>query len=245
MTPRDSFAAHHGHLLGGALPREDLHLVEHVQGILDQGSAEQCVGAALAQGCQVQLSAEGMKPTLPSAGFIWWNSRLKHGDEELNVGTYIYTGVEVASELGLPPDADWPISEMSWNFAKRPASIAYTHAFDAKLDVKMYGVGQSRDEVRAAVGIGPVIFGTMVSRAFTELGPHSDPVKPPDGADIAGGHAMTIVGYDEWGVKVPQTWGTGVGNAGWYYLSWDYVLSDLTSEIVVVRYVPKIVTGGD
>lgn len=241
MTPRPGFAEHHGHLMGGVLPAEDLHLVEHVRAIYDQSVSESCVGVALAQGCQVQLSSEGYTPVFPSPGFIWWNSRLKHGDEKLNVGTYVYTAVEAISELGLPPDADWPIADMSWNFAERPASIAYTHAFDSKFDVKMYGVGQDRDEVRAAIGIGPVIFGTMVTRAFTELGPHADPVRPPDGADVAGGHAMTIVGYDERGVRVPQTWGRGVGNDGWYYLSWDYVLSDLTSEIVVVKYVPKIV----
>lgn len=240
MTPRPGFAEAHAHLMGGALPEEDLHLVDHVQGILDQGMAEQCVGAALAQAAQVQLSAEGLPAVLPSGSFIWYNARASLGDRDFNVGTYIYSGVEAVSSFGLPPDSDWPLARAEWDFAERPSHAAYQHGYDARFDARMYGVGQSVDEVKSAVRLGPVVFGTMVSRAFVEAGPHTDPIQPPDGADVVGGHAMTIVGYDRGGVRVPQTWGTGAGNNGWYYLSWEYLMSDLTSEIVVVKYVPRL-----
>jgi len=231
--------------MGGALPDEDVHLVDHVQQILDQDGAEACVGAALAQGCQIQLSSEGLEPILPSAGFIWYNARKSLGDESRNVGTYIYSGVQAMSDFGLPPDADWPIAEVGWRFAERPSHIAYAHAFDAKFGVQLFRVGKTKEEVQSAIHtFGPVIFGTAVTKAFTETGPHAIPILPPgDGDEIAGGHAMTIAGYDKWGVRIPQTWGSLVGNAGWYYLSWDYILSDWTSELVCVKYVPKLVEG--
>jgi hypothetical protein len=237
-----SFAAAHGHLLGVTLPDEDDHLVEHVRGILDQGQAEICVGASLAQNCQVMLSVEGEDPALPSASFIWYNARASLGDRDFNVGTFIYAGVDAVQDFGLPPDADWPLARAEWDFAVRPPMLAYEHAYPGRFGVELYRVGKTKDEVRAAIhGLGPITLGTQVTRAFTEAGPHSSPIGPPaDGEEVAGGHAMSLVAYDEWGVRVPNTWGTGVGNDGWFYLSWDYVLSDVTSEIVVVKYVPKI-----
>lgn len=236
------FAEHYGHLLGGVLPEEDLHLVEHVQGILDQGQAEQCAGVSIAQDYQIALSSEGHDPVLPSGSFLWWGARKSLGDDHLNMGTYIYAVVQAAKDLGLPPDADWKTTEAAWRFAERPDDIAFKHGYDAKFELDVFRVGQTKDEVKAAVAVGPVTFGTAVTKAFTETGPHTDPIPPPaDGADIAGGHAMTIAGYDKYGVRVPNTWGTGLGNAGWFYLSWEYVLSDWTSELVCVRYVPKLV----
>lgn len=236
------FADHHP--LGGVLPDEDLHLVEHVQGILDQDGAEACVGVALAQACQVVLSAEGFDPILPSGSFLWWAARKRLGDESLNVGTYIYSAIEAAKALGLPPDTDWPLSEIGWRFAERPTHLAFTHGFDARFALDIFRVNQTKDEIKAAVAVGPLVFGTSVTNAFTEMGPHADPIPPPGpGDDIAGGHAMTLVAYDAGGVRVPNTWGTGVGNAGWFYLSWDYILSDYTNEIVCVRYVPKLSNG--
>lgn len=223
------------------LPDEDLHLLPHVQGILDQGEAEDCVGVSLAQACQIQLSAEGLPAVLPSGPFIWYNARESQGDALLNVGTLIYSGVQAIRDFGLPADRECPLEKAQWDFAKRPSALAYQRGYDARFGVELYRVDQTEDAVKAAVGLGPLVFGTMVTRAFTELGEHSAPIDPPAASeDIAGGHAMTIAGYDRGGARVPQTWGLGVGNSGWYWVSWDYVLSDLTSEIVLVRFVPRL-----
>lgn len=239
--PGDLTLAEHPGFGLAAPPDEDLHLLPHVQGILDQQLAEDCVGVSLAQACQIQLSAEGQPAVLPSASFIWCNARRIRGDGLLNVGTLIYDGVQAIRDFGLPPDREWPLERAQWDFAQRPPVIAYERGYDARFDVEVYRVEQTEDAVKAAVGLGPLVFGTQVTRAFTELGEHSVPIDPPAaGEQIAGGHAMTIAGYDRGGVRVPQTWGTGVGNAGWYWISWDYVLSDYTSEIVVVRFVPKL-----
>lgn len=236
------FRDSHAHLLGGVLPDEDDHLVEHVQGIIAQ-TGESCVGASLAQDLQIVLSLEGEDPVEPSGSFIWYNARESLGDQALNVGTFIYAGVQSLNDFGAPPDEDWPLADAEFKFADRPSHVAYMHGYDLKFGLQVYRVGQSEEEIKAAIhGLGPITFGTVVTRAFTETGQHSSPLGPPEpGQEVAGGHAMTAAAYDRYGVRVPNTWGATVGNAGWFYLSWEYLLSDYTSEIVVVKRVPRLV----
>src|SRR3954447_2253172 len=40
---------------------------------------------------------------------------------------------------------------------------------------------------------------------------------------MLGGHMIAAYGYDQTGVKIANSWGTGWGRAGWATLSWDFV----------------------
>src|SRR3954454_2809830 len=40
---------------------------------------------------------------------------------------------------------------------------------------------------------------------------------------MLGGHMIAADGYDQTGVKIANSWGTGWGKAGWATLSWDFV----------------------
>lgn len=237
------FAEHHGHLLGGVLPTEDERFLPHLGKIWNQGGAEQCVGVSLAQNCSIQLSYEGGGQLDFSGAFPWWNSRNRHGDAKLNVGTYIGTCADTIRDLGLPEDRFWPTEQAGWQFAKQPSQLAFQNGFPEKFGLDLFRVGFTHDELRAALLVGPLTWGTLVTKDFTNDLDGKTVWKPPQaGQEIAGGHAMSLVAFYPWGCTVKQTWGLSAGDLGMMKVSWDYVLSDFTSEIVCVRRVP--IRGG-
>ena len=149
---------------------DKLDLTEHAPGVEDQGG-ESCVGFGLAEVAYGKQSIEGFTPVYPSPGFIWWNSRKRHGDEALNVGTYPSVAVQTLNDLGLCPEEDWPIKGMAWKFAERPPHIAYTHAYDARFDVQSLLLDADERQVKSAMAThGPLAFGMPVHEGYLDLG---------------------------------------------------------------------------
>lgn len=216
-----------------------LDLTEHAPTqVLDQSSTEACVGYALAAVSYGKQSIEGLAPVLPSPGFIWWNSRHRHGDEALNVGTYPSVAVQTLNELGLCPEEDWPISRLPWNFDKRPSALSYHDAYDARFDVRSLLLDADKQQVKSAmVTHGPLAFGMDVTEGYVDLGAH-ELVKGPVG-EVKGGHYQAIFGYDEDGVFVLGSWGLYWGNAGWAKIAWGHFL-DVASDVACFRFMPKV-----
>lgn len=226
-------------LPSGALVLPDkLDLTGHAPGVEDQGGLEKCVGMGLSAVAYGKQSLEGLEAVYPSPDFIWYNSRKRHGDELLNVGTYPSVAVMTLSDLGLCPESDWPLKDSAWRFAERPDGICYTHAYDTRFDVRSLLLDADRDQVRSAmVTHGPLGFGMPVHEGYTELGAH-DLVSGPVG-EFKGNHYQAIFGYDRDGLFVLGSWGLYWGNAGWSKISWDYFL-DVASDVACFKFMPKV-----
>lgn len=217
---------------------DKLDLTEHAPDSKDQGNAEGCVGTGLAAVAYGKQAIEGLVPVYPSPGFIWWNSRKRHGDELLNVGTYPSVAVQTLNDLGLCAEADWPLKDIAWKFAEKPDPICYTNAYDTRFDVRSLLIDADRDQVRSAmVTHGPLGFGMPVHAGYTDLGPH-DLVRGPVG-EYKGNHYQAIFGYDAEGLFVFGSWGRYWGNAGWSKIAWAYFL-DVASDIACFKFMPKV-----
>ena len=209
---------------------DKLDLTEHAPGVEDQGG-ESCVGFGLAEVAYGKQSIEGFTPVYPSPGFIWWNSRKRHGDEALNVGTYPSVAVQTLNDLGLCPEEDWPIKGMAWKFAERPPHIAYTHAYDARFDVQSLLLDADERQVKSAMAThGPLAFGMPVHEGYLDRGAVGE---------YKGGHYQAVFGYDAEGLYVQGSWGRYWGNAGWAKISWDYFL-EVASDVACFKFMPKV-----
>ena len=216
---------------------DKLDLTKHAPPVAAQGG-ESCVGFGLAEVAYGKQSLEGLDAVYPSPGFIWWNSRKRHGDEDLDVGTYPSVAVQTLNDLGLCPEEDWPIKDMAWKFAERPDVICYKHAYDARFDVRSLLLDADKQQVKSAmVTHGPLAFGMPVHEGYTELGTH-DLVRGAVG-DFKGNHYQAVFGYDVEGVYVLGSWGRYWGNAGWAKISWDYFLG-VASDVCCFRFMPKV-----
>ena len=216
-----------------------------VAAVLDQGGLGSCVANAGPQAIRMshvrQLSAS--KPVaqarlasmLPSRLWGYYLARTYDHETAIDGGTTLRNFFKAVAEWGFPPEELWPYSDDQGKdapFKKMPRKAAWRAAKDQEGSVayhRIYEMGSSRiDAVKQAISQGfPVTFGIEVTEAFAEN--QFDPKAPLDapglGDPVAGGHAMTIVGYSPSGFDIVNSWGTGWGDNGYFLASNDFLLA--------------------
>lgn len=236
--------------MGGLpLPAEYMGLALQAAPVQNQSWLEACVGFALAQAVHARLGVQGLPQVLPSPCFLWWNSRRSHGEHRLNTGTYMRSALDMARKVGIPPEGYWPTlsvtAQGSKLFSTRPDEAAYQNGYDARFELRYHRLtklGQAAcDEVRGCLAHNmPVLVGAQVTHAFTELTQHG-PQRPPEvWTEVAGGHALCILGYDEQSVHGPNSWGEEWGNEGWFRLDWEYIASTWVVDRWALEFVPRL-----
>jgi hypothetical protein len=211
--------------------------------VLQQGGMGSCCVQAGAQAIRIshvrQLSASmpvteaRNRSILASRLWGYFLSRAYHHETRVNSGTSLRYFFKALAQWGFPPEEIWPYDDdtgVNAPFRKMPPKEAWRAAFDQQGGVAYHRIvelGSSRiDAVKAAISAGfPVCFGCMVTQAFC-LG-QFDPLRPLDAPDpgdpVAGGHAMCLVGYDDAGFDVVNSWGAGWGDLGHFVASPDFL----------------------
>lgn len=244
-------------------PRSDA-LKSYAGDLSDQEDAEGCVGWSLSGALLARwnylLALQNLPPMTvrPSAMWVWWLARKLEGTQGSNVGCYIRSATKQIAAMGVCSEAHWksnPPTELvdpsHPRFALQPSVDAFQHAADQRFPVGYYRVGdllvERKAQMQQAMSSGfPIVLGTQITTAFMALGQHA-PLQPPTSTDqIAGGHALRCLYYDELGVYGPNTWqdkekGIYWGNDGWFALSWEYVLWQYTQDLWAVdAALPKV-----
>lgn len=232
--------------LGTPPPERSDGISAYVLALLDQSRREGCVGWSLAQALWTRWSslaalAGRPVPVLPSPLFIWNVARMRTGNADQNDGTYIRDAIKQLVTLGVPPDSAFPADDPDADFMKRPDMAVAQQSFDQRFPLGYYRIADDpvnrKLQIKQAIAAGYVVeFGTLVENSFLNLGKHSAIPRPTTLDNIAGGHALPVMAYDENGVIGPNSWqnkdeGLLWGNDGWFYMSWDYMLWDETNDL--------------
>lgn len=198
--------------------------------VYDQGATNACCGFAMRYAFETLVAnrvvAAHNEPTPSfSSAFVYWNARQEHGESQHDGGTYLRSCLKSANKLGIASEALCPWEPERVN--ARPNWRAYRDAFAMRTRVGYARIFQ-HDEVRVRVikqsirAGHPVLVGLPVTERFMRM--QSDEVTGrPTMAEVVGGHAMCIVGYNERGFEGPNSWGSAWGNGGWFTLSEEYV----------------------
>ena len=235
------------HVLDGIIPATEVDASSLVK-IIDQGPLGSCVANAWAQvirGEQVRQGEDQDATPFLSRLFLYYVSRAQHGDIRNDNGTFLCVAGDCVARAGYCPEAVWPYEVE--RFADSPSTDAWHAAFDqrGKVDVdyhRLDGDGVSGGDlirtIQQALTAGFLVaFGTQVSVDYCdgECGSPDNPLPPPYGKKIAGGHAQTICGY---GIganglyfKVANSWGTGWGDSGFAYYSPEYLTWSKTGDM--------------
>lgn len=202
----------------------------------DQGPLGSCVANALGY-CFIMLDeAAGRQHRPLSRLFAYWHSRNQHGDSSRDTGTHIRTCVRAVNKLGRPPERVWTYDVTKFDIKPPPNVLmaAHDHRKASYQRIEVSGLAR-RAEIKFSIASErPVVFGTLVSHDFVEYRQRTDQMRlwnEPLPSEVAGGHAMAIVGYDEDGVEVVQSWGKGWGAEGFGRLSWNYLCSHVTTDV--------------
>jgi C1A family cysteine protease len=206
--------------------------------ILNQGATNSCVAHAVITSLMIREKVAGVFPIVrPSRLALYWNARAQHGSQRFDQGTIIREAFKVLHKIGVPDETLHPFSEFSLKVNKQPPISSYIkgHMRSGGRYVKIYDHGDDRlAAIRLALGNQlPVTFGTRVTQAFTQIR-GTNVVHRPDGTSpVVGGHAMCIVGDrpQDRAFIVQNSWGPEWGDGGYCYMSYDYILWDITRDL--------------
>ena len=226
-------------LLGSVVAGDDplpsvASLAVHEHPTLDQRASQACVGFAVAQGIYTRWGVLGSPPYLPSATFIWWLARKAQGTNLQDAPTGLREAFKAVRLLGAARETSWSHQAPQMVASFQPPLSAFRDAYDARFPLAYYRLSQGtvrrRYDFMLAISKGrPVVFGTLVDRAFCNLGFHGA-LQPFDAAQAIGGHALVATGYDDRGIIGANSWGVGWGNHGSFRLSWSWLATSLVVD---------------
>lgn len=189
------------------------------------------------------------KRPVPSALFIYWNTRNLMGTADHDSGATIRETFKALAKWGYCSERYWPYTIS--RFAEQPSDEAYFRAAPHMLkDTNYYRVcREDQDESTklrllksALVEENPPAFGATLKDSFARAAQSGIVPVPSRNEDVVGGHAMVIVGYDDdrEAFLIDNSWGTGWGLNGRAWWPYEYMLSRLCRDFWTLRGVPAV-----
>jgi C1A family cysteine protease len=192
--------------------------------VVDQGTIGSCTANAIGSGLLEYLQLRAKRALVPvSRLFLYYEERKAEGTIGTDAGACIRDGMQVCQQEGCAPEADWMYDITK--FTEAPPQQAYVDA--GKIKISSYSRVQDLLFAKASIAEGfPVVLGINVFESFETSAVASHGVVPMPGGQeqCLGGHAVLAVGYDDYykALCVRNSWGTGWGDAGYFYLPYDY-----------------------
>jgi C1A family cysteine protease len=221
-----------------ALPAmADLRTTGKVSPIYDQGQLGACTAFAMGKGLRETLTNLNGKPAQSlSAMYVYYKERERMGTINEDSGAMMVDGMEVLKANGAALD-----STMPYNIAKfKEAPSAKAEAEAAGFKIEDFTLLNGLDQLKAELAQGnPAVFGYAVYKSFMSpvVAKTGMMPMPKPGEQILGGHAVFIVGYDDAKqvLIIKNSWGSGWGDKGYFYMPYAYVTADKVDEIYVAK----------
>ena len=209
-------------------PKVDLS--ESWGSILDQGDLGSCVSNSVAYCVRYVLGKEKMPVYDPSRLYIYYFGRVIEGDSLTeDTGLYIRSGFSSVAKYSVCSERNWPY--FVERFTHEPSEYAQNAAKQHKT-WEYLAVGQSLQELKSCLADGyPISFGMTVFSSFMSgyvAATGKVPMPNFQTEQQVGGHALTIVGYDDDTklFKIVNSWSDSWGDKGFCYMPYDLILDE-------------------
>jgi len=202
--------------------------------VLDQGGLGSCVANAGDNVFKLRdYIVTGNFSNGSRLALYYWDREVD-GTINSDEGSYLRTMAKVLADKGVPPEKLWPYIESKYK--TRPPTSVDTEAIKSHADTYYRVDGDTATEtltnIKAAIASQyPVMLGFTVYNNFFNIGASGD--MPTGAGGIAGGHAVTVVGYDDThtnldGSKgalfIKNSWGAGWGAKGYFWMPYKVVI---------------------
>jgi C1A family cysteine protease len=221
-----------------ALPtKEDLR--PNCPPVYDQGQLGSCTANAIGGAIEFEQMKQNAKAFVPSRLFIYYNERVMEGTVDSDSGAQIRDGIKVVAKQGVPPeDPDWPYDITK--FEEKPPAVAYQDA--AKNKVMLYQrVNRTLNQFKGCLASGyPFVLGFTVYDSFesAQVARTGQLNMPQPGEQVAGGHAVMAVGFDD-GLQrfiIRNSWGDSWGMKGYFTMPYQYLMEpNLSDDFWTIR----------
>ena len=193
--------------------------------ILDQGDIGSCVFNAGVSLVYYDMVRQKLLPFMPSRLQWYYNTRVREHTVKSDSGATITDACKVFKSKGVCPEAEWTYTEE--NLFKKPSVKAAKDALSCK-GLKWEHVHQNNNALQQMLYAGnPIIFGISVYDSFESKEAAKTGMIPMPRSDetLLGGHGISMTGWsDKLGAyRCRNSWGTGWGDKGWFWLPYKYV----------------------
>jgi len=206
-----------------------------------QGAQASCVGWATAYYCKsYQEKREHGYMTVLSPAYVFNQIYIEYLG---GVAAYIGDALDLLVSQGSAPWSQFPYTDSDYKtqpmYEQRRSALPYQALTYGAFFLS--NIGDPRNPTPAnnnlqplkawLAGGNPVILALPVYAEFdAPAGPHAIVDVPANAYSFRGGHAILLVGYDDniggtgvGGFKFVNSWSTAYGNAGYGYLTYDFV----------------------
>jgi len=169
--------------------------------------------------------------------FLFYNAHDIAGTLGDDCGVTIRNTCKAATKFGLCDESIWPyVIKNCW---KKPTQECYDQASKFTIKAYKYLPPENVSEVRGYLAQGyPILVGMYVYKGFmgTEIALNGILQMPAANEAHQGGHAVSIVGYDDPKDRFicRNSWGKYWGDGGYFYMPYDYYTQYTFDPWVVV-----------
>ncbi len=219
---------------------EKVDLREKCPVIYDQGNLGSCTANSMGAVFQFEQMRQEIENFMPSRLFIYYNTRQIEGTIRSDAGATLRNTIKTMADKGVCPEKMWSYSRC---FRKKPTQDCYEEALKHQV-LEYYRVNHNLYHIRECLALGhPISFGMMLYESFMgDSVTNTGYVPMPDLSkeSALGGHAVTLVGYDDTQQHfiVRNSWGKSWGDKGYFYLPYAYCnTANLTADYWTIRLV--------
>ena len=206
--------------------------------IENQGSLGSCTGQSIAGAIEL-LNKRNGNPTDVSRLFIYYYERLMLGTINYDSGAYIRDGIKATNKYGASLERYWPYDIK--RFKQEPINEAKIDAQQRKV-TRYERVLNFNGCIDALSNGYPVVMGFRVYDSFMTASVAKTgnmPYPNTKREKLLGGHAVLLVGYNKTKKVfiVRNSWGTNWGDKGYFYMPFDIVKPNMSSDYWIIKEV--------
>jgi C1A family cysteine protease len=206
----------------------------------DQRSTSSCVGNSVVKALEIKrIMKHGHEAHVDLSRLaVYYLARELMFPPETHIdnGTYISHAFDALRRFGAPTEADWP-----WDTGKvlSPPSFmamrnAYLHKIESFYRIRSRGEERVEEVIRCLRAGNPVVFGTYVNPTWYGVG-KDHLLMPVSKNEADGRHATVLVGWVDGKFVGENSWGTGWGDDGFYYMDPSVIADDGSRDFFVAQ----------
>lgn len=203
----------------------------------NQGQVGSCVSWTVGYAISGWYAKRSGFAGTPYAPLYLYN-QITNGQGGPTTGTTFYGNLSLEQSGGILPLADFAGGNYTTSYLPNNADKAKAASYKITDWSTLYynqsmsaASGQSLIK-QALANEKPVALGIKVYQNFYGVNA-ANPYYSSVSGSMLGRHAVAVLGYDSYGVRIQNSWGTGWGSGGFAWLSWSFLATQSEEAYVV------------
>lgn len=208
--------------------------------ILDQGDLGSCTANAGSNSLRYILIKNKKREIQPSRLYIYYFTRVLQNTVNDDSGCTLRNMMKAIVSRGACDENNWQY--IISKFKEKPTQIAIDEGMNRRRNFQYLSINQDLPTIKNAIVQGyPIVIRIMVYSSFMNpivARTGEVPIPNKKNETLLGGHAVTIVSYDDNTRKfgLMNSWGEDWGNKGYFTMPYNYILrNDLAFDFWTIR----------